>query len=190
VLCRAWQNDIQKRDGYGRIPEERKKHWRKPAAFYDDTCLPNRPAPLNPKPSVARREALSIKPLSGGALSAMDTRVAVGSTPAGAFHPHPSAPLFYYCGCMCLTMKHNKMHSSFTGVPGQDGTEYRTFTGGKCCRLCGARCTSARARCVLCYAGIRLWSDDDGRGDNDRGVMIVPHALLPHVPCLSRHVCL
>lgn len=54
---------------------------------------------------------------------------------------------------MCLTAKHNKMHSSFTGVPGQDGTEYRTFTGGKCCRLCDARCTGARACSLLCYAG-------------------------------------
>lgn len=89
-LCCAWQNDIQKRDGYGRIPEERKKHCRKPAAFYDDTCLPTHSAPLNPKPSVARRESLLIKPLSGGTLSATGTRAAVGSTPAGASQPHPS----------------------------------------------------------------------------------------------------
>ena len=158
MLCRAWQNDIQKRDGYGRIPEERKKHWRKPAAFYDDTCLSTRPAPLNPKPSVARREALSIKPLSGGALSATDTRVAACSTPAGAFHPHPkrTAIFPFQVRVHVSDGEDNKMHSSFTGVPGQDGTEYRTFTGGKCCRLCNARCTGARARCVLSYAGIRL----------------------------------
>ena len=102
MLYLAWQNDIQKRDGYGRIPEERKKHWRKPSAFYDDTCLPTRPAPLNPKPSVARREALSIKLHSGGALSATDTRVAVGSTPAGALHPHPSAIFVSASECACV----------------------------------------------------------------------------------------
>ena len=73
---------------YGRIPEERKKHWRKAAAYYDDNCLPSRPAPIHSKPSASRREASSIRALpGGGAPSATDTRAAVGCRPAASLPP-------------------------------------------------------------------------------------------------------